>query len=81
MKKTATDEARMAFSSTLITGRDSTIKESKISCNDETYEIPDNLEQATGNGSRYQTNPITIMQSNPAYRISLCTDEIYESVK
>ena len=80
-KKPATDKARMAFSRRLMTEGDSTIKVPKISCDDDTYEIPDNLEQATGNGSRYHTNPITIMQPNPAYGISLSSDEIYESVK
>ena len=80
-KKPATDKARMDFSSTLVTDGDSTIKVPKINCGDDTYEIPDNLELATGNGSRYQTNPITIMQPNPAYGISLSSDEIYESVK
>ena len=79
-KKPAVDKTKMAFSGTLVTDGESTIKIPKSSCDDETYEIPDNLEQAT-DASRYQTDPITIMQPNPAYGISLHTDEIYESVK
>ena len=79
-KKPAIDWTKVAFSGTLVSDGESTIKIPNSSCDDETYEIPDNLEQAT-DASRYQTDPITIMQPNPAYGISLHTDEIYESVK
>ena len=78
-KKPATDEARVAFSSTLMTGRASTIKVSQSSCDDENYEFPDNMEQ-TESATRYQKSPTTTMQANPAYEIPQSTEVIYENV-
>ena len=78
-KKPATDEARMAFNSTLMTDRASTIKVPQSSCDDENYEFPDNMEQ-TESATRYQKSPSTTMQPNPAYGVTQSTDVIYENV-
>ena len=73
----ATDKAKVAVNSTLATD---TFKVPKSSCDDESYEFPIDLEQATDK-STYQNDPTTSMQPNPAYRMSQSTDEIYEIVK
>ena len=77
-KKPATDEARVSFHNKLMTDGESTIKLPKSSCDDENYEFPDNMEKAAS-ASRYQSNPGTIMQSNPAYGIAQSADPIYEN--
>ena len=75
-KKPAKDEARVAFSSTLMTNRASTIKVSQSSCDDENYKLTDNMEQAESE-TRYQKSPTTTMQANPTYGVPQST---YENV-
>ena len=66
-KKKTTNEAKVAFTGTLMTERDATIKST---CDDENSEIPENL-QGARNASRYQCNPIASMQPNPTYALSI----------
>ena len=75
-KKKTTNEARVAFTRTLMTERDSTIKST---CDDENYEFPENM-QGAKNESRYQRNPIASIQPNPAYGLAQNTETIYENV-
>ena len=77
-KKPATDETRMAFSSRLVTDRASTIKVHQNRCDDENYELADNMEQAEG-ATRYQRSPSITMQPNPVYGIPVpqSTEAVY----
>ena len=68
----AANEARVAFTGTIMAEQDST---TKYTGNDENYE---NLQDKL-NASRYQHNPLANMQPNPAYHYQ-DNDEIYDKV-
>ena len=65
--KPATNKGKVTSNGTLVTDEEhSTIKVPKSSCDDESYEFPDNFEQET-NECSYQNDPNASMQPTPVY--------------
>ena len=76
--KPAKHDTRVTFSGALMTAKDSTVKANENSYED--YEFPEDLNIT----SRYQRNPVTVVQQNPVNGVSQFsdnTDAIYDDVK